>query len=194
MCYISRMHNKREKIDKLNEYPILIERLKTEKDWQRERLLVLKSALEVDTLRALSKRFSRSHTTIQAWINKFRVGGVEGLLDKKKGNGPASKLTLEMEAGMRKELAKGKWRTARDAWNWLSENYDLSDLKESVIYKYLGKCEGRLKATRPCNPKKDTAEEAAFRVELADKMEALDIPSEKNVRLWVYDEYKRSAG
>ena len=189
-CYHIAMHSKRDKIDKLNEYPILLERLPKEKGWKRERLLVLKSALEGDTLKVLSKRFSRSHTTVQAWINKFREGGVEQLLDKRKGNGPASKLTPEMEAGMRAELAKGKWRTARDAWNWLSENYDVSDLKESVIYKYLGKCEGRLKATRPCNPKKDEAQEAAFRVELANKMEDLDIPSESNVRLWVYDEMR----
>ena len=50
-----------------------------------------------------------------------------------------------MERAMTEQLELGKWRTGRDAWVWLSENYDVSDLKESVIYKYLGKCEGRLK-------------------------------------------------
>lgn len=184
------MGRKRETIDKLNESSLLLERLKKEKGWQRERLLALKSALEGDTLKMLSKRFSRSHTTIHDWICRFREGGVAKLLEKNKGNGPASKLTPEMEEAMRTELAKGKWRTARDAWNWLSDHYDVSELKESVIYKYLGKCEGRLKATRPCNPKKDAAQEAAFRVELADKMGDLDIDPEKNVRLWVYDEMR----
>lgn len=191
MCYcLFSMARARKTIDKLGEASILIERLKKEKGWQRERLLVIKAAMEGDTLRVLSKRFSRSHTTVQDWINRFREGGVSKLLDKRKGNGPVSKLTPEMETRMRAELAKGKWRTARDAWNWLCENYDTSDLKESVIYKYLGKCGGRLKTTRPCNPKKDKALEAAFRVELADKMEALKIPLDKNVRLWVYDEMR----
>lgn len=185
-----RMARKRDTIDKLNESPILLERLKNEKGWQRERLSVLKSAMEGDTLKELSKRFSRSHTTIQDWINRFRQGGVSKLLDKQKGNGPSSQLTAEMEAGMREELAKGKWRTARDAWTWLSENHDVSQLKESVIYKYLGKCEGRLKATRPCNPKKNEDQEATFRAELADKMDAFNIPADKNVRLWVYDEMR----
>ncbi len=59
-----------------------------------------------------------------------------------------------------------------------------------MIYKYLGKCGGRLKATRPCNPKKSKDQEAAFRVELADKMASLNIPADKNVRLWVYDEMR----
>ena len=86
------------------------------------------------------------------WIDKFRIGGVEALLSKGKGIGPPSQLTAEMQAGMIEELKLGKWRTGRDAWNWLSQNYDVSHLKESVIYKYLGKYEGLLKATRPSNP------------------------------------------
>lgn len=184
------MARKRNKIDQLNQSSILLETLKKATGWQRERLLVLKSAMEGDTLKDLTNRFSRSHTTIQDWINRFRQGGVAKLLDKKKGNGPTSKLTAEMQEGMRKELAKGKWRTAKDAWLWLSQNHDVSNLKESVIYKYLGKCGGRLKATRPCNPKKNEVEEAAFRVELADKMSSLNIPKDKNVRLWVYDEMR----
>ena len=65
------MSHKSETIDKFNESLILLERLKSEKGWQRERLLVLKSALEGDTLKVLSDRFSRSHTTIQNWINRF---------------------------------------------------------------------------------------------------------------------------
>lgn len=70
------------------------------------------------------------------------------------------------------------------------ENQAAGLLKESVIYKYLGKCGGRLKATRPSNPKKDQAAEESFRVSLADKMGELDIPGEKNVRLWAYDEMR----
>jgi len=100
-------------------------------------------------------RYGRhSQATVQTWINRFRAGGIEALLNKGKGNGPKSRLTPEMEAAMIDELAKGQWRTGRDAWNWLGSKFDLGDMKESIIYKYLGKCAGRLKATRPSNPKK----------------------------------------
>jgi transposase len=68
--------------------------------------------------------------------------------------------------------------------------FDLGDMKEATIYKYLGKCAGRLKATRPCNPKKDPAAESAFRATLADRMEKLDLPPAAPVRLWVYDEMR----
>ncbi len=80
-----------------------------------------------------------------------------------------------MEAAMIEELKKGHWRTGRDAWNWLKENFDIGDLKGATIYKYLGKCEGRFKATRPYNSKKNQAAEDEFRVTLADKMEHLTI-------------------
>ena len=185
------MARPRKPIDPLGEQELLLEALKNQKaGWQRERLLVLKQALEGKDSRAAAKDIGRSYATVKEWIDKFRKGGVKNLLSKGKGIGPPSQLTAEMQAGMIEELKLGKWRTGRDAWNWLSQNYDVSHLKESVIYKYLGKCEGRLKATRPSNPKKDQVAEDAFRITLADKMEELDIPRDKNVRLWVYDEMR----
>lgn len=185
------MARPRKKIDTFGQAPALLEKLSQQKPgWKRERLLALKLALEGNQTQEVSAILGRSERTVHTWINKFRSGGIEGLLEKKKGNGPESQLTAEMQAAMIEQLKLGKWRTARDAWNWLSENYDVSHLKESVIYKYLGKCEGRLKATRPSNPKKDEEAEKEFRVTLADKMEELAIEPGKKVRLWVYDEMR----
>ena len=152
--------------------------------------MALKKVLEGEETQAVADQLERSQATVQNWINKFREGGLEGLLKKSRGNGPKSSLTPEMQEGMIEQLKLGKWRTGKDAWKWLSENYDVGDLKESVIYKYLGKCEGRLKATRPSNPEKDAAAEAEFRVTLANKMLNLKIPKDKEVKLWVYDEMR----
>lgn len=185
------MGRPRKQIDTMGEGPELLRLFKKEKPgWKRERLLAIKRALEEVPTQVVADDLGRSQATIQSWINKFRSGGISELLTKSKGNGPQSRLTPEMEEAMIEQLKLGKWRTARDAWQWLSENFDVSDLKESVIYKYLGKCEGRLKATRPCNPEKDPAAEADFRITLADKMAALDLPKAQEVRLWVYDEMR----
>lgn len=153
-------------------------------------MITLKMVLAGESTQATADTLGRSQSTVQLWINKFKTGGLEGLLYKGKAKGPKSRLTPEMEAAMIEELKKGQWRTARDAWNWLKTNFDTGDLKEATIYKYLGKCAGRLKATRPYNPKKDQAAEDAFRVTLADKMKELNIDKTKNVRLWVYDEMR----
>ena len=107
-------------------------------------MLAIKLAMEGTGTQQVADDLGRSQATIQIWINRFRANGIEGLLDKGKGNGPQSRLTPEMEKAMTAELAKGKWRTARDAWNWLGSKFDLGDMKEATIYKYLGKCAGRL--------------------------------------------------
>lgn len=185
------MPRPRQKIDPLGVGPELLTRFKSEAPgWQRERMLAIKLTMEGTDTQQVADNLGRSQATVQSWINRFRTNGIEGLLTKGKGNGPQSRLTPEMEQAMRAELAKGKWRTARDAWNWLRCKFDLGDMKEATIYKYLGKCAGRLKATRPCNPKKDPEAEAAFRVTLADQMEKLAIPTGLPVRLWVYDEMR----
>jgi len=172
------------KIDVRGESEALLLRFKKEKPgWQRERLLALKRVMEGDPTQRVADELGRSQATVQTWINKFRSGGIEGLLQKGKGIGPQSRLTSEMQEAMTAQLELGKWRTARDAWKWLKENHDVGDLKESVIYKYLGKCEGRLKATRPCNPQKDEEAEKEFRITLADKMTDLGIPADRTVRL-----------
>ena len=185
------MPRPRKKIDPLGAGPELLVRFKSEvPGWQRERMLAIKLTMEGTGTQQVADDLGRSQATIQTWVNRFRAGGLDGLLNKGKGNGPQSRLTPEMEKAMIAELAEGKWRTARDAWNWLGSKFDLGDMKEATIYKYLGKCAGRLKATRPCNPQKDPEAEAAFRVTLADKMEKLDLPAGTAVRLWVYDEMR----
>jgi len=181
----------RKPLDPLRQWDYLLECFEKEPPgWRRDRLLALKLALSGKENQAVADLLGYSQATVQTWINKFRKGGVEELLQKGKGIGPPSQLTPEMEAAMTAELEKGVWRTAKDAWKWLSENYDVSNLKQSVIYKYLGKCGGRLKATRPFNPKKNQAAEDEFRVTLAEKIEAFDLPPGRNVRLWVYDEMR----
>lgn len=185
------MARTRKRIDIQGDAPKLLKLLETEAPgWRRERMLAIKLAMQETPTQKVADDFDRSQATIQTWINKFRDKGLDGLLEKKRGKGPKSRLTPEMAEAMAEQLKLGKWRTAHDAWNWLSENFELGNLKERVIYKYLEKCGGRLKATRPCNPKKDQAAEDEFRITLADKIEAFKLPETSRVRLWVYDEMR----
>ena len=166
-------------------------RHKIEKEgWKRERLAVIKKALEGATIQSLAAEFARSPQTIKNWIKKFRDGGIDGLLSKRKGNGPQSRLKPEIKEALERELEKGVHRTAKQIWAWLEENYDMSNYKPSSIYTILGKCGGRLKVPRPYNPKKDPEKEQEFRETLAEKIEELSLPPDRPVRLWVYDEMR----
>jgi transposase len=129
------MSRPRQIIDQQGVGAELLTRLKSEASgWQRERMLAIKLTMEGACTQKVAYDLGRSQATIQTWINRFRACGIEGLLTKNKGNGPQSRLTPEMETAMVAELAKGRWRTARDAWNWLGSKFDLGVMKEATIY------------------------------------------------------------
>ena len=185
------MARPRQPIDPQGESEILLKAYKSQKpSWERERMTAVKLAMEGMSNLQISRTLGRSHATIQSWLNKFREGGLCALLDKKKGNGPKGRFTSEMQEAMSQELAKGQWRTAHEAYAWLKKNYNIKEVSMRSIYNYMGKSGGRLKATRPCNPKKNEEAEAAFRVTLAEKMVDFKIDPDKRVRLWVYDEMR----
>ena len=185
------MARPRAKIDTHGQAEDVLIRHRSEKEgWKRERLGVIKKALEGATIKELAEDFSRSQQTIKDWIRKYREGGIDGLLTKLKGNGPQSRLTPEVKKALEQELEKGKHRTAKQIWAWLEENYDMSAYKPTSIYTILGKCGGRLKVPRPYNPKKDPVKEQEFRDTLAEKIEGLSLPSNRPLRLWVYDEMR----
>jgi transposase len=96
-------------------------------------MLAIKLAMEGTGTLQVADDLGRSQATVQSWINRFRANRIDGLLNKGKGKGPQSRLTSEMEKAMTAELAKGKWRTAGDAWSWRGSRSDLGDMKEATI-------------------------------------------------------------
>jgi len=182
---------RKEKIDLLGQAEDVVLRHKEEKvGWKRERLFVIKQALESVSIRKIAEDMGRSPQTIQTWIHKYRSGGIDSLLSKKRGRGAKSKFTDEMKEALEKELEKGQHRTAKQVWAWLAENFDMSDFKPTSIYTILGKCGGRLKVPRPCNPKKDPVKELEFKTTLADNIGELCLPNGRPIRLWIYDEMR----
>ncbi len=67
-------------------------------------MIALKSVLTGESTQSTADTLGRSQATIQVWINQFRAEGIEGQLDKSKGNGPKTRLTPAMV----EELKKGR--------------------------------------------------------------------------------------
>ena len=135
--------------------------------WQRQRLQAAQLGLaRVLSLPQIAEEVGVSPRTIGSWFEAFRRGGIEGLLTRKaKGGGPASWLDQESASQFKAELDKGQWRRAQDARRWLEKKLGRK-LSLIVTYKYLGKCEARLKVPRPSHRRKDPARVEAFRAEL----------------------------
>jgi transposase len=159
--------------------------------WRRERLLAVKLGLEGQLdLEEIAAHLGRARSCIQAWLEAFRRGGLEGLLrPPRRGQGPASQLSPELAQALAQKLAAGEFRRAVDAQRWLRQTGGLS-VKLVTVYKYLKKAGARLKVPRPCHEKKDVWASLAFREALAVHLVALDLPRDRPVRLWVADEMR----
>ena len=185
------MARPRRPLDVKGEGPAVLRLIKREPaGWRRERLTAVKLGLEGElNLDEIASVVGRSRSVIQEWFDRFREGGVEKLLSKSSGKGPAPRVTDEVLAEMSEKLRTGEWRTGEQARRWLSEEHGI-ELHLNRVYHYLGKLGGRLKVPRPVHNKKDHEAADAFRKGLAEHLEQLNIPREKRVRVWVQDEMR----
>lgn len=168
----------------------MLARLRTERSGPaRERLQAIKLGLEGELdLEQIAAAIGRARSVIQLWFDYYRRGGIAELLKVRRGKGPASRLTPEHEEFLRAGLAAGKWRTAAEVHQALSERG--VEIKPGSVYHYLGKSGARLRVPRPTHLKKDPAAAEAFKTSLAEKLNALLIEPTTKVRVWVMDEMR----
>jgi transposase len=109
-------------------------------EWQRQRLRAVLLGLEHSVpLHEIATQTGVSPRTVGQWYERFRQGGIEAvLMRKEKGKGPASWLDAGTKRELRAQLARGRWRRAEDARQWLQTRLDRK-LSLVVVYKYLGK-------------------------------------------------------
>lgn len=185
------MPRKRGRLDYRDEADEVVRLCRYEKEvWRKERLQTIKLFLETDkTDQEVADIVGRSRSRVQVWAKKFREGGIQSLLVRDHGGGRKGALSQEAKEAMIGKLREGAFRTAKQFKRWLSQQHQI-ELSEKGVYYHLGKLGGRLKVPRPSHTKKDEARAEEFRQTLAGKMEALDLPRGKQVKLWVYDEMR----
>jgi transposase len=185
------MARPRSKLDKKAQASEVMERLAKEPPgWKRERLLALKHGLEGEmSLEEIAEAMGRARSCIQRWFDTYRSRGLEGLLHKAHAGGVESTLKASVAAAMIEKLKEGKWRRALDVQCWLAQEHGVA-VALPTVYKYLGKCEARLKVPRPSHASKDAAAVETFKSELAAKLRALDMELGRRVRIWVADEMR----
>ena len=185
------MARKRQKLDNKGEAEELLSLYKKEPiAWRKERLQVIKLLLETEkSFAEVAKIVSRAPSRVKLWAKLFREGGLEALLNRGKSTGRKPKAKEEVREALTEKLRSGEFRTAKQIESWLKEEFQITYGKNSIYYE-LKKLGGRLKVPRPSHTKKDEKKVAEFKENLADKLDALNLPKEKKVSLWVYDEMR----
>lgn len=156
---------------------------------EKERLLVARMAATGNyTIAMMAEAVGKASSSIQIWLDKLVRGGVDALLTRKKAPGRPSELSEPLVAEIKAKLRAGAWRTAGQFRAWLKSEHQI-ELKPATSYIWLGKCEGRLKAPRPCHREQKDGAIDDFKTQgWAGQLAALDLPRGVPVEFWVMDE------
>lgn len=155
----------------------------------KERLqVVLWATSGQHSLDELARLSGRARSTIQIWLDDFTAGGLARLLEREAPPGKTSPLaTPKVQAQLQAGLKAGHWRTAAQVAAWLQETHGIQRAAKSLYY-WLGKAGGALRVPRPCHIKQNPEASAAFRAELEQNLEKLELPKGRAVKIWVADE------
>ena len=123
----------------------------SEDERARERAKVaLWAATGRHTLEDLAQKAGRARATIQNWLDKYRAGGLAGLLERHTPPGSISPIgSAAVQAQLRVGLRAGRWRSASEVAGWLQNRHGIERARKSVYYWFakLGR-RGRLPANR----------------------------------------------
>lgn len=185
------MAQKRGRLDFKNEADEVASRFLKEKElWKKERLQTLKLLLETELSYAeVADIVGKAPSSVKKWAAMFREGGLAQLLVRGNGGGRKPMMSTEVREELLEQLRVGKFRTAGQIQHWLAEKHNLKYGKGSIYY-VLGKLGGRLKVPRPSHEKKDEVKGEIFRTTLAEQLHALELPKDREMSLWVYDEMR----
>ncbi len=162
------------------------EAFKTSEDVRdRERLQTVRMGMSGQyRIEEIATALGRSATVVLRWANAYRRGGITGLLKRKKPPGKKASLGAQTVEEMTKGLKKGRWKRAKEVRDWLESDQGVR-LTLKGTYYWLGKLGGVLKVPRKTHAKKDAEAAERFKAELSGKLEALNLPKGKPVRVWI---------
>jgi transposase len=125
---------------------------------QKEKLQMLwwlKSG-QVKEQQEIGKRLARDTSTVTRWLQKYRSGGLSGLLEIKKAPGSKRKINDDAIAALNIELKTGKGFSSYGAIvEWLKKEHGL-DIEYGTVYALVRYQLGaKLKVPRPQSYKQD---------------------------------------
>ena len=103
------------------------------------------------------------YRTVQSWVRWYREGGVPTVLSHKMGGkGRESFLTTDQAEELAQEVATGRFRTAAEIRDWVSEQYGIT-YKVGGVYSLMERMKCSPKTPRPMHEKTDPEQKASWK-------------------------------
>lgn len=133
---------------------------------QKERLQMLwwlKNG-QVKGHQQLAERLGRDPSTVTRWLQRYRRGGLERLLEVKVAPGQTRRITAESMAGLKARLNSPEgFSSYGEIVRWLKANYQLELSYATVYYWVHYRLKAKLKVPRPCSIQQDKAAVGRFK-------------------------------
>lgn len=114
-------------------------------------------------LAGVSEAVGVHYRTVQSWASWYREGGVPKVLSHKMGGkGRESFLTPDQAEELAQEVATGRFRTAAEIRDWISQQYGVN-YKVSGVYSLMERTNCSPKTPRPVHEKTDLEQQTAWK-------------------------------
>lgn len=131
----------------------------------RARMLYLMKHDGITSKSELGTALSVSPDTVQKWRDKYKKGGIELMLEDKRGGTKPAQITPEAHEKLAERLSEptGAFRSYIEAQEWINREFGL-DMGYHAVNKYLKRRFGaKLKVARRSHIDKDPAAPAVFK-------------------------------
>ena len=159
--------------------------------WRKNRLIAVKLAARGQSTPAeIADLCGVSRPHIFKWFKAAREGGIDAVLERHKTGpkeGSCRGIAPEVLDELENKLKSNDFVTVVRAQRRL-EQKDGVKRSYNTVWVWIKKLGGVLLVPRPGHSKKDPAAAGAFRNELGQRLEALQIPTGSRVKIWVMDE------
>ena len=134
------------------------------------RMLAVALVLEGRSRDEAARSCGMDRQTLRDWAHRYNEGGLGGLFNLPRRNGPRPRLSAEQRAEVAKGVEEGpdfardgvvRWRCV-DLRRRIKQAFAVA-LHESTVGKLLRRLDFARLQPRPCHPKKDAAAQAAFK-------------------------------
>lgn len=118
----------------------------------------------IATRQELAQRLGRDESTVYRWLQRYKQGGIDRLLEVKTAPGKVAKIPPEAMKQLQVQLAKPKgFKSYGQIQYWLQQHYGIVVAYKTVHHLVRYKLKAKLKVPRPRSAKAKPAVQQAFK-------------------------------
>ena len=152
----------------------LMRKQKTALSYAKVQALYLLKIQATETIRYLAVMMGRSESTIYYWLQLYRNGGLEKLLEEPPKTGRPKKLEVETVARIQQELADPEGFTSYQEiqrWLWICQEREISYATIHRLVRY--ELQSKLKVPRPVHEKQAPGIGEVFKEYLPERIKGI---------------------